>query len=98
MRHHGGVSTNKNTMQRRSAVFFLYLHQLPRWVPLIVLPAFLIAGMAASGVIGAVLLAMLALLVWFAFMASPTRSASHRAIRLAVPLVILALAVIKLVS
>ncbi len=98
MRHHGGVSSNKNTLQRRSAVFFLYLHQLPRWVPLIVLPAFLIAGMAAQGVVGGVLLAMLALLVWFTFMASPTRSASHKAVRLAVPLVILALAVIKLVS
>ncbi|MCO6006308.1 hypothetical protein NE236_15055 [Actinoallomurus purpureus] len=85
-------------LQRRSAVFFVYLHQLPRWVPLVGLPALLIAGLALPGVVGGVLLAVLAFLIWFAFLASPARSASHRLVRLVVPLVILAVAIGKLVS
>lgn len=85
-------------IQRRSAVFFVYLHQMPRWVPLVVLPALLIAGLAIPGALGAAFLAALALLLWFTFMASPTRSSTHRLIRLAVPLVLLALAVVKLVG
>jgi hypothetical protein len=97
MRHHGGVSS-KSAAQRRSAVFFVYLHQLPRWVPLVVLPALLIAGLAVPGPVGSVLLTALAFLVWFTFMASPTRSPSHRLIRLAVPVVLVAVAVGKLLS
>lgn len=97
MVHHGDVAP-KSALQRRSAVFFVYLHQLPRWVPLVVLPALLIAGLAVPGVAGAVLLAALALLLWFAFMASPTRSAGHRLVRLVVPLVLLAVAIAKLIA
>ena len=97
MGHHGGVAS-KSALQRRSAVFFVYLHQLPRWVPLVVLPALLIAGLALPGMAGAVLLAVLAFLLWFAFMAAPARSASHRLVRLAVPLVLLAVAVAKLLT
>lgn len=97
MRHHGGVSS-KSTIRRQSAVFLVYLHQLPRWVPLIVLPALLIAGLAAPGVAGSVLLVVLAFLIWFTFLASPARSASHRLVRLAVPLVLLFVAVAKFLS
>jgi hypothetical protein len=97
MRHHGGVSS-KSAIRRHSAVFLVYLHQLPRWVPLIVLPALLIAGLAAPGVAGSVLLLALAVLLWFTFLASPARSGSHRLVRLAVPLVLVAVAVGKLLS
>jgi hypothetical protein len=83
-------------IQRHSAVFFVYLHQLPRWVPLVVLPALLIAGLALPGPVGAALLAVLALLVWFTFMAAPARSASHRAIRLVVPIILVLIAVGKI--
>ncbi|WP_308211610.1 DUF6703 family protein [Actinoallomurus soli] len=95
MRDDGGVDSK---LRQRSAVFFLYLQQLPRWVPLVVLPALLIAGLAAPGVAGGVLLAVLAFLLWFAFLAAPARSASHRLVRIVVPAVILAVAVGKLVS
>jgi hypothetical protein len=97
MRHHGGVPS-KSAIQRRSAVVFLYLHQLPRWVPLVVLPAMLIAGLALPGPAGSVLLAVLAVLIWFTFMASPTRSPAHLLIRVAVPVVLVALAIGKLVG
>jgi hypothetical protein len=94
------VSSKSTTtgLRRRSAIFLVYLNQLPRWVPLVVLPALLIAGLALPGPLGAAFLILLALFVWFTFMASPTRSASHRLVRLAVPLVLVAVAVIKLVS
>jgi hypothetical protein len=102
MRHHGGVPqkgvSEESGLRRRSAVFLVYVSRLPRWVPLIVLPVLLIVGLAVPGVGGAVALALLAFVMWFLFMATPTRSASHRAVRLAVPLVILALAVVKALS
>jgi len=97
MRHHGGVSS-KSTIRRQSAVFFVYVHQLPRWVPLILLPALLIAGMAIRGPMGAIPLALLALVVWFLFLATPPRNMSHRLIRYAVPLVLVAAAVAKLLA
>ncbi|MEV5751869.1 DUF6703 family protein [Actinoallomurus sp. NPDC052308] len=95
MRDDGSVASK---LQRRSAVFFVYLHQLPRWVPLVVLPALLIAGLAVPGVAGGVLLVVLAVLLWFAFLAAPVRSASHRLVRFVVPVVILVAAVGKLVG
>ncbi|MEV5709174.1 DUF6703 family protein [Actinoallomurus sp. NPDC052274] len=95
MRDDGSVASK---LQQRSAVFFVYLHQLPRWVPLVVLPALLIAGLAVPGVAGGVLLVVLAVLLWFAFLAAPVRSASHRLVRLVAPLVILVAAVGKLVG
>lgn len=76
-------------------MFLVYVSRLPRWVPLVVLSALLVVGLAAPGVGGAVALALLAFVMWFLFMASPTRSASHRLVRFVVPLVILALAVVK---
>ncbi len=97
MRHHGGVST-KSAIRRQSAVFLVYVHQLPRWVPLILLPALLVAGLALPGALGAVALALLALGVWFLFMASPPRNAAHLVIRFAVPLVLVAVAVAKLLA
>lgn len=87
--------SEKSALRRQSAVFLLYVHQLPRWVPLIVLPALLIAGLAVHGIGGAVALAFLAFVIWFLFVGSPARNAAHRLLRLAVPLVILALAVVK---
>lgn len=79
-------------------MFFVYLHQLPRWVPLLVLPVLLIAGLAVSGPVGAVFLVVLAVLVWFAFMGAPVRSPSHRLVRLAVPLVLVLVAIAKLTT
>jgi hypothetical protein len=97
MRHHGGVSS-KSSIHRQSAVFLAYVHQLPRWVPLILLPALLVAGLALPGPAGAIALLLLALVVWFLFMATPPRNASHRLIRYAVPLVLVAVAVAKILA
>jgi hypothetical protein len=88
--------SSKSTIRRQSAVFLLYVHQLPRWVPLIVLPALLIAGLAVPGVLGAVALLLLALVVWFLFMATPPRNPVHRVLRLVVPLLLVVVAAVKL--
>jgi hypothetical protein len=99
MRHHGGVPekgvSEKSGLRRQSAAFLLFVNQLPRWVPLVLLPILLVVGLSVPGVGGAVALALLAFVVWFLFMGSPARSAAHRLLRLAVPVVILALAVMK---
>jgi hypothetical protein len=88
--------SSKSTIRRQSAVFLLYVHQLPRWVPLILLPALLIAGLAVPGVLGAVALVLLALVIWFLFLATPARNPAHRVLRLAVPLLLVAVAAVKL--
>jgi hypothetical protein len=88
--------SSKSTIRRQSAVFLLYVHQLPRWAPLIVLPALLIAGLAVPGVLGAVALVLLALVIWFLFLATPARNPAHRVLRLAVPLLLVVVAALKL--
>jgi hypothetical protein len=85
-------------MRRRSAVFLVYVHQLPRWVPLVLLPALLIAGLALPGAGGAIALALLAFVLWFLFLAQPARNPAHRVIRTAVPLLLLAGAIVKLLT
>jgi hypothetical protein len=95
MGHHGGVPSK---LRRRSAVFLVYLHQLPRWVPLLVFPALLVAGLAVPGAVGAMLLAVLAFAVWFTFLAAPARSETHRLVRLAVPFILVAVAIGKLLG
>jgi hypothetical protein len=97
MRHHGGVPS-KSTVRRQSAVFLAYVHQLPRWVPLVLLPALLIAGLAVPGPLAAIPLVLLALVIWFLFMSTPPHNASHRALRVAVPLLLVAVAVAKAVG
>jgi hypothetical protein len=90
--------SEKSALRRRSAVFLLYVHQLPRWVPLIMLPALLIVGLAVPGVGGTVALVLLALVIWFLFMATPARNPAHRMVRVLVPLVMIAVAVVKLLA
>jgi hypothetical protein len=90
--------SSKSTIRRQSAVFLVYVHQLPRWVPLVLLPALLIAGLALPGVGGAIALALLALVIWFMFLASPARSTSHRLVRILVPVVLVAAAVAKVLA
>ena len=65
-------------------------------MPLILLPALLIAGLAVPGVLGAVALVLLALVIWFLFLATPARNPAHRVLRLAVPLLLVAVAAVKL--
>ena len=72
----------KSALRRQSAVFLLYVHQLPRWVPLVLMLALLAAALLLKGVLGAVfLVALAAILVWLAFLSWPTLRPGDRAFR-----------------
>lgn len=59
------------------------LHRLPRWVPLMLMLALLMAALLLKGVLGAVfLVALAAILVWLAFMSWPALRPGDRAFRI----------------
>ncbi len=70
-----GASPARQAAERRSAKPLLYLHQLPAWVPPIVLAVLLVAGLAVRGPVGAVLLCgVAAVLAWLASISWPRLS------------------------
>lgn len=79
------ASPARQTIERYSARPLLFLHQLPTWVPPVVLGVLLVVGLAVQGLGGAVALcAVAALLGWLASVSWPRLSASSRAGRLLV--------------
>jgi hypothetical protein len=87
------ASAARQAAERRSARPLLYLHQLPRWVPPVVLAVLLVVGLAVKGPAGAVALcAVVAVLGWLAALSWPRLSAGGRAARLLTVAVMLAVA------
>ena len=87
------ASPARQATERRSARPLLYLHQLPTWVPPVVLAVLLIVGLAVKGPGGAVALcAVAAVLGWLASMSWPRLSAGGRAGRVLAVAVVLAIA------
>jgi O-antigen ligase len=87
------ASPTRQAAERRSARPLLYLHQLPRWVPPVVLAVLLIVGLAVKGPGGAIALCALAVLLgWLATLSWPRLTTSGRAGRLLVLAVLLAIA------
>lgn len=81
----------RDVIERRSATLLVYLHRLPRWVPLFVMLGLLTCALVVKGVVGAVLLvAMTAILGWLAYIAWPTLRGTDRAFRVASVVVVLA--------
>jgi len=69
-------------MERWSAAPLVFLHQLPRWVPPLALAALLLAGMLATGWVGAAsLLVLAALLGWLAYLSWPSTPLPGRLLR-----------------
>ena len=88
-----GASATRQAAERRSARPLLYLHQLPTWVPPLVLVVFLIAGLAVRGPAGAVALCVVAaVLAWLAALSWPRLSSAGRFGRIAAVAVMLAIA------
>jgi hypothetical protein len=87
-----GASAGRRAVERRSAALLVYLHQLPRWVPPVVLGALLITGLAVPGIGGGIaLIAVALMLAWLAVVSWPSLSPGARAVRtLAIALVIAA--------
>ncbi len=87
------ASTARQSAERRSAKPLLYLHQLPRWVPPVVLAVLLVVGLAVKGPIGAIaLLGVAAVLGWLAALSWPRLAASGQAGRVLVIVGLLAVA------
>jgi O-antigen ligase len=87
------ASPTRQAAERRSARPLLYLQQLPRWVPPVVLAALLIAGLAVKGPGGAIALCALAVVLgWLAALSWPRLTTGGRAGRLLVLAVLLAIA------
>jgi hypothetical protein len=87
------ASTARQAAERRSARPLLYLHQLPRWVPPVVLAVLLVVGLAVKGPAGAAALCgVAAVLGWLAALSWPRLSAGGRAGRLLTVLVLIAIA------
>lgn len=81
-------------VERRSATLLVFLHRLPRWVPLVLMLALLAAALLLKGVLGAVLLvALAAILVWLAFVSWPALRPGDRAFRAVTVAVVVAGAV-----
>ena len=87
------ASATRRAVERRSARSLLYLHQLPRWVPPVVLAVLLVVGLAVKGPAGAAALCALAAVVgWLAALSWPRLTAAGRAGRLLTILVLIAVA------
>ena len=69
-------------MERFSARPLVFLHQLPRWILLLIVLGLLISGFAVPGLIGAVALLLVAILLgWLAYLSWPSINASGRVLR-----------------
>jgi len=87
------ASPARQQAEHRSARPLLYLHQLPAWVPPLILVIFLIAGLAVRGPAGAAALCVVAaVLAWLAAISWPRLSSGGRFGRIVVVVAMLAIA------
>jgi hypothetical protein len=77
-----GASETRQAVERFSARPLVFLHQLPRWVLLLVVLGLLISGFAVPGWIGAIALLLVAVLLgWLAYLSWPSINAPGRVLR-----------------
>ena len=80
-------------MEQRSAALLVFLSRLPRWVPLVVLGALMLTGLAVGGPVGAAALCVVAAFVaWLGYLSWPRLAGAGRLGRAAAVLLLLALA------
>jgi len=83
----------RQSVERLSLKPAVYLQQLPRWLPPVVIAALFIAGLAVPGWAGAALLLVVAAFVaWLSILSWPVLPPRSRLLRLAVPAVLVLLA------
>ena len=92
-----GASPGRQAVERRSATLLVYLHRLPRWVPLVVLAALVITGLAVHGAGGGIALAGVALvLLWLAVVSWPSQPPAGRLARALVIALVIGAAVVQI--
>ncbi|MEE2035607.1 hypothetical protein Q8791_00030 [Nocardiopsis sp. CT-R113] len=92
----GGAGRLRRSVEERSAVPLVWLHQRPRWLAPLVLGALFIAGLAAPGFVGAAcLLLVAAFFVWLAFLTWPSLTGQQKVPRVLMVGVVLVLAVAR---
>lgn len=78
-------------LERRSATVLVFLHRLPRWVPFVLMLGLLAAALVLKGVLGGLLLILLAVVLsWLAFVSWPNLGTGDRAFRVLAVVVVLA--------
>jgi hypothetical protein len=83
----------RRSLEQRSAVVLVYLGRLPRWVLPLAVAAFLVAGLAVRGPVGAAALCVVAAFVaWLGYLSWPRLAGTGRLGRVAAVLLLLALA------
>jgi hypothetical protein len=88
--------TTRGRFEALSARPLVLMSRLPRWLVPVMLAILLVAGLAISGPLGAILLAVLALFLgWLVFVSWPVLPATTRIIRLVVVVGILGVAVLQ---
>lgn len=88
--------TTRGRFEALSARPLVLMSRLPRWLVPVMLAILLVAGLAISGPLGAILLAVLALFLgWLVFVSWPVLPATTRVIRLVVVVGILGVAVLQ---
>ena len=84
----------RRTIERRSAPLLLTLRGLPKWALFLAVLAAALGGLFAPAPVGAALLALVALVIgWLSYLAWPVLAPPERAVRAAVPLIVLVAAV-----
>ncbi|NYJ33507.1 DUF6703 family protein [Nocardiopsis aegyptia] len=91
-----GAGPLRAAVERRSAVPLVWLHQLPRWLPPLVLGALFIAGLMAPGLVGGLCLLVVAVFFsWLAFLTWPSLDRRQRVPRVIMVVVVLVLTVAR---
>ena len=76
------ASGTRQAVERASARPLVFLHQLPRWVLLLVVLGLLISGFAVPGWVGAIALLLVAILLgWLGYLSWPNINTSGRVLR-----------------
>ncbi|MFD6950592.1 hypothetical protein A6A08_04245 [Nocardiopsis sp. TSRI0078] len=94
-----GAGRLRRSVEERSAVPLVWLHQRPRWLAPLVLGALFIAGLMAPGLVGALcLLLAAAFLAWLAFLTWPSLDGRLRMARVLTVTVVLVLAAARVLG
>jgi hypothetical protein len=87
------MNTTRRSLEQASVKPIAFLHQLPSWLPPIVLAGLFVGGAVARGWIGAAALLLVAAFVgWLASLSWPALSPSGRLLRVAIVTALIAFA------